>query len=157
MYLTHTRKYFIACRQKFGLSARTSHPPPLTKISSRHPEGVRRSFLCENLYLFKASFRVISIKRVITGNPLYYFLYFATFNTFSGLSSKNADLLVIVLSASPRGANARLTGRNARLASRTDNGTIHFRRPTNSSVPWHLYRFRCLKDIKSLLWRHQLR
>ena len=83
--------------------------------------------MCENLYLFKASFRVISTKRVIAGNTLYYFSYFATFNTFSGLSSKNADLLVIVLSASPRGMSARLTGRNARLARRTSNGTIRFR------------------------------
>jgi len=52
-----------------------------------------------------------------------------------GLSSKNVDLLVIVLSASPRGMNARLAGRNAHLVTRMINRTIRFRGPTNLSVP----------------------
>ena len=102
------------------LTVWTPHPPRLTNVSSRHPEGVRSWFLRENLYLFKASFRVIWSKRVIAGKPLYCFLYFVTFNTFSWLSSKNADLLVLVLSAFPRGANARVAGRKI-------NGTINFR------------------------------
>ena len=50
-----------------GLSVRTAHPPPLTNISSGHPEEVRSWFLYEKLYLFKASFGLCFIKHLIHG------------------------------------------------------------------------------------------
>ena len=63
----------------YMLSVRTAHPPPLTKIDSWCPKGVRRLFLDGKLKLFKASFRLYGIKHQIDGNHLYYFLCFATF------------------------------------------------------------------------------
>ena len=62
------------------LSIRTAHPPPLTKMSSRHPKGVRGLFFDEKLNLFKANFRLYGIKLQIDGNHHYYFSYFATFS-----------------------------------------------------------------------------
>ena len=62
------------------LSAWTTDPPPLTKISSWHPKKVRRLLLDEKLDLFKASFRVYGIKHQLDGSDLYYFSYFATFS-----------------------------------------------------------------------------
>ena len=65
---------------RLRLSVRTAHPSPLTKISSWHPKGVRRSFFDKKLNLFKVSFRLYGIKHQIDGNHLYYFSYFATFS-----------------------------------------------------------------------------
>ena len=49
-----------------GLSVRTAHPPPLTKMSSRHPKGVRRSFFDEKLNLLRrvSGYMVSSTKSI---------------------------------------------------------------------------------------------
>ena len=73
------------------LRVRTAHLPPLTNVTSWHPQGVRRSFFDEKLNLFKASFGVYGIKHQIDGNHLYYFSYFAT---FSNLIQKLSGSLV---------------------------------------------------------------
>ena len=86
--------FFLSSIPKDGLRVRTTHPPPLTKMSSRHPKGVRRLFFDEKLNLFKASFGVYGIKHQIDGNHLYYFSYFAT---FSNLFQKLLLSLVVVV------------------------------------------------------------
>ena len=57
------------------LRARTTHPPPLTKVSSRQPAGVRRRSKYQNLNLFEHISDLCSAKNAVGVIIDYYFLY----------------------------------------------------------------------------------